>query len=267
MSELERRYTPVVPSLRADGKGKLGGYALKWNTLSRNLGGFVETIAPGACTKSVADGLDVLCRFQHRDEFLLGRVSAGTHRLAIDNVGLDYEVDLPDTACGRDVAALAGRGDLRYSSFAFYTLEEDWEISESGFPVRTLLQVQLVDTAPVVEPAYLDTSTGLRTLAERRGAELDEVLALAKADRLAELIRTTPKPQVIDTGGTTKTTPAQGREEGAGGGQVDNHPTLALRRRRVALDERRIPAGQRETHPAPTVKDLMPPAGREGALA
>lgn len=237
MSDLERRYQPGTVELRAgkDGGQKLGGYALKWNTLSRNLGGFVETIAPGACTKSVTDQLDVLARFQHRDEFLLGRVAADTLRLQIDDVGLDYEVDLPDTTCGRDCGVLAGRGDLRYSSFAFFTLEDEWEMSENGFPLRRLLAIQLHDVAPVVDPAYLDTSTGLRSLAEQRGAELSEVEKLARENRLAELVGRA-KPTAIDLGGWP--VPPEGRKDDESG-QVDNHPGPSL------LDARRALLGRR----------------------
>jgi len=235
--QLERRYQPGTVELRAaaDGGQRLGGYALKWNTLSRNLGGFVETIAPGACTKSVTDQLDVLCRFQHRDEFLLGRVAAGTLRLKVDDTGLDYDCDLPDTTTGRDCGVLAGRKDLRFSSFAFYTLDggDEWEMTEQGFPLRTLRAIQLHDVAPVVDPAYLDTTTGLRSLAELRGADLAEVQALAKANRLAELLtRSTPAPTVVDLGATTP--PAEGRKDD-GSGQVDNHPGMSLLDARRAL--------------------------------
>jgi phage head maturation protease len=88
---------------------------------------------------------------------------------------LAYEVDLPDTSAGRDVAALAKRGDLRYSSFAFHTLEDEWSVTEQGFPLRTLLNVQLIDVAPVNSPAYLDTSTGIRSLAQRIDVDPDDV--------------------------------------------------------------------------------------------
>lgn len=238
MSELERRYQPGAVELRAGGAGqrRLGGYALKWNTLSRNLGGFVETIAPQACAKSLSDELDVLCRWQHRDEFLLGRVAAGTHRLAVDNVGLDYEVDLPDTTAGRDVAELARRGDIRYSSFAFWTLEDEWDRTEQGFPLRRLLAIQLHDTAPVVDPAYLDTSSGLRSLAEHRGVDVAEVEQLARANRLAELFARDEESTVVDLG--SPKTPAVGRSDA--GGQVDNHlPGLSVIDARKAFEKRR----------------------------
>src|SRR5206468_7548061 len=127
--------------------------------------------------------------YQHEDQFLLGRLVSGTLRLAGDTTGLDYSVDLPDTTYARDIAALAARGDVRYSSFAFRTIDDDWGLSEQGFPLRTLTALQLVDVAPVVTPAYMDTSTGLRSLAEKRGLDLDLVEQAAKADALSELLR------------------------------------------------------------------------------
>ena len=49
MRETEIRHTTGTVQLRADADGKrLGGYALKFNRLSQNLGGFVERIAAEA---------------------------------------------------------------------------------------------------------------------------------------------------------------------------------------------------------------------------
>lgn len=190
---VEIRYTTGVVELRAaeDGIIRLGGYALKFNKLSQNLGGFVERIAPGALTKTLRDGGDVLCRYQHEDNYLLGRTSSGTLRLSVDDEGLLYEVDLPDTSYARDLAALAGRGDVTKSSFAFHLMPggDEWSLTESGFPLRTLTEFHLVDTAPVVSPAYLDTTSGLRSLAESRHLDFDSVRAAAESERLADLLR------------------------------------------------------------------------------
>ena len=189
----EIRYTTCAVELRAadDGVVRLGGYALKFNKLSRNLGGFVERIAPGALTKTLRDGGDVLCRYQHEDGYLLGRTLSGTLRLSVDDVGLLYEVDMPETSYARDLAALAGRGDVQHSSFAFQTMPggDDWSLTEDGFPLRTLTELHLVDVAPVVNPAYLDTTSGLRSLAESRQLDFDSVRAAAESERLADLLR------------------------------------------------------------------------------
>lgn len=190
MKDVEIRYFSAAVELRkdADGAVKLGGYALRYNKLSQNLGGFVEQIANGALTKTLRDGGDVVCRYQHDDLYLLGRTSAGTLRLMPDEEGLPYEVDLPDTSYGRDLIVLAGRGDVQHSSFAFRTIEDEWGFTDQGFPLRTLKAIQLVDVAPVVTPAYLDTSSGLRSLAECRSLDFDSVRAAAEANALAALL-------------------------------------------------------------------------------
>ena len=174
-----------------NGVGTLTGYAAKFNKTSRNLGGFVERIAPGAFNKSLADGVRVMARYNHEDAALLGTTDAGTLRLLVDEVGLVYEIDLPDTTAGRDVAALAARGDVRFSSFAFHVPREgdEWGLTESEFPMRTLRTVQLVDIAPVNDPAYLDTSSGLRNLAAARGLDLAQVRAAAATDDLRALLK------------------------------------------------------------------------------
>lgn len=189
MDALETRYTTGTIEVRAGTTGKrLGGYALKYDRLSQNLGGYVERIAPGAIDKTLAEGTDVLCRFQHEDRYLLGRTSSETLRLSPDTEGLPYEVDVPATDYGQNCLALAERGDLRNSSFAFYTVRDDWGLTDQGFPMRTLVEIKLVDVAPVVQPAYLDTSTGLRSFAEARGLDVAEVTERAQANALAELL-------------------------------------------------------------------------------
>ena len=172
--ELEIRTAAQTFELRATGKGlgTLVGYAAVFNRHSQNLGGFVEQVDPAAFNKSLADKVPVMCRGNHEDEMLLGTTWAETLRLSVDGTGLLYEVDLPDTSAGRDFAVLVGRGDVKWSSFAFRTIDEDWSMTEQGFPLRTLLGVQLVDVAPVNSPAYLDTTVAARSL-EQRNAEAD----------------------------------------------------------------------------------------------
>lgn len=225
----EVRFTAGAVELRAAKRdaspGTMVGYALKYDTLSQNLGGFVETVARGAVDKSLADGLDIVARWNHDDAHLIGRTSSGTVRLESDDIGLRYEVDLPNTSTGRDLAVLAERGDVYQSSFAFYTMDDEWGATEQGFPLRTLRAVRLVDVAPVNTPAYLDTSSGLRSLAEARGLPFDEVRAAAEANRLADIL-----------------TPAEARaadDESEETPQVDNHGLLVIRQRLMQLHLRR----------------------------
>ncbi|MFE9886274.1 HK97 family phage prohead protease [Streptomyces scopuliridis] len=225
MNDAERRFTRGLVEVRADGDQKrtIGGYAAKFNKLSRNMGGFVERIDPGFFAKSEGDGWpEAMARYNHDDNMLLGTAGAGTLRLQTDGTGLDYSVDVPQAR--GDVYELVQRGDVQRSSFAFYTFEDDWSMTEQDFPMRTLLSGQLVDVAPVNTPAYLDTSTGLRSLAERAGAGLDEVRAAAGQGDLKRFLGGTAPATVIDL---------------APGGQGDTHPLMVLRQRRAELMKRR----------------------------
>ncbi|MDX2705810.1 HK97 family phage prohead protease [Streptomyces sp. PA03-6a] len=228
--DTERRFTRGLVEVRADGEEqaphmRVGGYAAKFNALSQNLGGFVERIDPSFFAKSEGDGWpDVMARYNHSDDYLLGTTTGGTLRLTVDGTGLDYQVDVPQTRA--DVYELVQRGDVSKSSFAFVTFDEDWAMTDQGFPLRTLLSGRLVDVAPVNTPAYTDTSTGLRSLADKVGADLAEVRSAAADGELKKFFA--PKPAVIDV--KTQPTVRQG----------DPHLTLRLRQMRAELEAKRI---------------------------
>lgn len=176
MSDYERRAFARPVQLRAaaegsDSPGTLTGYAAVFNSESRDLGGWTEVIDPAAFGAPLEGGsLDmerhhrVIARSEHDSRSLLGTTDAGTLRVYVDDIGIPYEVDLPNTTAGRDAAVLAARGDYAYSSFAFYTLPggSEWRENEQGQLVRRVTSAQLVDVAPVADPAYWGSSVGLR---------------------------------------------------------------------------------------------------------
>jgi uncharacterized protein len=182
----ERRWTSVPVETRARGAESrtIGGYAALFNRLSQNLGGFVEDVRSSAFNKSRGDGFPgVMARYNHDDNMLLGTSDARTLRLVVDETGLDYSVDAPQSRA--DVFELVERGDVRQSSFAFVAYEDEWAMTDQGFPKRSLLSVRLVDVAPVNIPAYLDTSVGkrdnargvaLRSLAAKVDAPIEDVV-------------------------------------------------------------------------------------------
>lgn len=206
MSEIEVRITPETVACRLFGETEeerarsartIGGYAAVFNRLSQNLGGFVERLDPGFFAKSAADGFPgVMARYNHDDNQLLGTTAAGTLRLTVDGTGLDYVVDVPRTR--EDVLELVQRGDVQKSSFAFITFEDDWGVTDQGFPLRTLLSGRLVDVAPVNSPAYMDTSVGTRnialdSLAHKFDADPAQVRTMATAGELIKLFTTTDR--------------------------------------------------------------------------
>jgi len=199
---VERRYTLVPVELRVVGdKPRIGGYAAMFGRVSQNLGGFVEVVERSFFNKSRGDGWpDVMARYNHDDNMLLGTSGAGTLTLSLDETGLDYLVDPPQSRA--DVVELVQRGDVRKSSFAFRLPKEgdEWTMSDQGYPLRRLVTGQLVDVAPVNAPAYLDTSAGLRSLAERMDADVEEVRSAAEMNELHRFFKVSsgapmPKPK------------------------------------------------------------------------
>lgn len=169
---MERRTTHAA-EIRIDtrdGQQTLTGYAAVFHregdagTEYRLGPDVVERIAPTAFNRALSEKHDARALFNHDPNMLLGRAAAGTLRLSVDARGLRYEIDIPDTTVGRDVAASIARGDLSGSSFAF-SIGKDGQRFEKGkdFDVRHILDVDLFDVGPVTYPAYEGTTTGLRS--------------------------------------------------------------------------------------------------------
>jgi hypothetical protein len=196
MSDAERRFTSVPVEIRAGSgseKRTIGGYAAKFTpAISQNLGGFKEQIAPGAFNRSASQAWpDVQARYNHEDSMLLGTTSGGSLRLAVNETGLQYEVDMLDDAISERIYKLVQRGDVRQSSFAFVADVDEWTADDTGFPLRTLQQVRLIDVAPVNAPAYLDTSAAVRSLAAKFDAPVEEVRKLAQDNQLKRFFKRT----------------------------------------------------------------------------
>ena len=164
---IERRVMPVgeLRVARADdGPTRIEGYAAKFDTLSEELFGFREKIAPGAFAESLARPDDVRALINHDPNLILGRNTAGTLDLSEDDKGLKFGLDLPDTSAARDLAESIDRGDISQCSFGFVTREESWEFTDDGEPdIRTLMAVDLFDISTATFPAYTDTAVALRS--------------------------------------------------------------------------------------------------------
>lgn len=190
-TEFEVRATPNAAGVVIE------GHAAVFMRLSRNLGGFVEQIAPTAFDRSLGDNPDVRALINHDPSALLGRTRSGTLRLSKDSTGLMYEIDVPDRQDARDLMVSMERGDIDNSSFAFSLMRggDEWSETPEGYPLRTLTAISLHngDVSPVTYPAYEDTDSGLaerayRSLALARGLAFEAVRAAAGEDNLRDLI-------------------------------------------------------------------------------
>ena len=149
-------------TLTARGK-TLSGYAAVFNS-EANLGDFQELIRPGAFAKSLATGSNVRALYQHQGDALLGTTRGGTLKLREDSHGLAFELALPDTSHGRDLAILVDRGDVSGASFGFRVSPggDRWE-QRGAQMVRELLNVELHEVTLTSDPAYADTSIAMRS--------------------------------------------------------------------------------------------------------
>ncbi|MBT9154466.1 MAG: hypothetical protein DDT39_01142 [Firmicutes bacterium] len=155
---------------RSSESTKIRGYAAVFNSLSEDLGGFLEQISPGAFVDAIARD-DVRALINHDSNLVLGRNRSGTLVMREDATGLGIEITPPDTQAARDLVELMGRGDVTQMSFAFSVSKEDqsWEQSGAGPWIRTVHKVaRLYDVSVVTYPAYPSTSAAIRALEEYR---------------------------------------------------------------------------------------------------
>ena len=154
-----------------DGK-TLIGYAAVYNRRSLDLGGFVEVIQCGAFDDLLNSNIDVIARYNHDQNIVLGRRSSGTLQLYSDSKGLLYKLLMPETRA--DISELIRRGDVRGSSFAFSVKKEDQTWDRTQTPqVRSISRFSgLFDVGPVVTPAYPDTTVAMRSLQEAIEADI-----------------------------------------------------------------------------------------------
>ena len=161
-----------------DGKNVVVGYGAVFNSESNDLGGFVEYVAPGAFDGRLED--DVRFLINH-DGLPLARTTNNTLRLSVDERGLKYEADMPETTLANDLMTLLRNGTISQSSFAFTVEEDSWENVE-GRNIRTINKVsRLYDISSVTFPAYSEAgSFALRSLEtwqeEQEKNKLDESL-------------------------------------------------------------------------------------------
>ena len=187
---IERRFCDkcITRSVDSDSR-RVEGYALVFNSLSRDLGGVVERIAPHALDGVLEDS-DIKCWLNHdasrgalarcRGANVPQAEAGNSLELEVDDIGLRYAFDAPNTALGDELLESLRRGDINQSSFAFTVKEDKWERTEDGMARRTILKFdRLFDVSPVYDPAYLGTSVDI----DRRG--YDEMVAKEEAEKRA----------------------------------------------------------------------------------
>lgn len=149
--------------------GVIEGYAAVFNEASVDMG-FTEFLDPKAF-----DGVDMndtVALYNHNYDNVLGRVSAGTLTLTVDDKGLKFTLNVPDTTVGRDVYENAKNGNLQGCSFGFTIADDSWEREEDGTLIHTVLAIEsLFEISIVTMPAYSETSIQVTRGREGQDAE------------------------------------------------------------------------------------------------
>lgn len=177
--------------IRANAESRdVEGYALLFDTTSRNLGGFVERIEPTALD-GVLERSDVMAVLNHdnsRGILARSRYGVGSLTLSVDDKGLRYAFSAPKTALGDECLEYLRRGDITQSSFAFTVKEDSWAKQEDGTYIRTIRSFdRLFDVSPVYEPAYFGTDVSCRSFEDFKAAEeRKEAEAKAEQERLEQ---------------------------------------------------------------------------------
>ena len=178
------------------------GYVAKFESWSDPImGWFREKIARGAFDG--CDLSDVIMCFNHNTDSILARTTSGTLRLEVDDVGLRFAFEAPNTTLGSDMLELVHRGDVSKCSFRFGVEQDKWQYADeqNGLVMdeRTILRFsRVVDVSLVVFPAYPETEASVRHLEERKV----EYLRSLQDDALVEEIfaeSTAPQPDNNDT--------------------------------------------------------------------
>lgn len=161
------------------------GYAIVFNSLSNDLGGFREIIEQGAITDELIKNSDILCLMNHDiKKGVLARSyqGRGSLKLEIDEHGLHYSFEAPKTALGDEVLEGIRRGDISKCSFAFVCGEDVWDKDEkTGEYIRHVKKIKnLYDVSLVYHPAYDETEVK----ADTRG--LDELKAQEEANNIVK---------------------------------------------------------------------------------
>jgi len=194
--ELRTIQTPVTLRNEDNEESRtIEGYALKFNTRSEPLADnyFIETL-----DRSCLDDTDmsnVVVTFNHDQSNVLGRTGVNLD-LYVDDTGLRFKANLPNTTLANDVLENIRAGIVSKCSFAF-TLPDDsnadeWKrVNDDGVQFeRTIRKIdKLYDVSVVTTPAYSDTNVSVdaRSMDKVKELQTDSLNSVREQQRKDDL--------------------------------------------------------------------------------
>lgn len=172
-----RSFLQIAPKL--EGR-TISGTALVFDSWSNTLyepmiGPFQEKIQRSALTQEILDNSDIVANMDHSKDYIMARCKygKGNLQLSLNDNGLDFRFDCPETVKGEELLQHVKRGEIDSCSFAF-TLPEDGEIwyKENDVLCREITKFDKIwDVACVFYPAYEQTSCSARSIELAKQAE------------------------------------------------------------------------------------------------
>lgn len=180
-------HVKFTPELRVDDDGSVNllGYATVYGYPYDVAGGapygWVETVAAGACDRSVKERDDVRLLVNH-DGLALARTRSKTLALESDETGLRCEARLDARSPSvQSLVSAMERGDMDEMSFAFRVTRQEWN---EDYTERSISEVKLYDVSVVTYPANPATVTHLRNDEPAPPAGYPLSLALAEIEQI-----------------------------------------------------------------------------------
>lgn len=144
-----------------DGNLYIEGYFAVFGSRYELWDGAYETIEPGAFDGQTNG--DVRALVNHDTTLVLGRTTAGTLSMRVDERGLWGSITInQQDQDAMNLYERVKRGDVNQCSFGFDILEQDVEYNDGVPTVWRIKAVKLYEVSVVTFPAYEDTSVEAR---------------------------------------------------------------------------------------------------------
>lgn len=188
--------------IRADtpgstGQMKISGTAAVFNQPSMK-GQFIEYISPKAFNG--VDLSQVLLLYSHDFSNILARADSNTLATSVDNQGLHFSAQLPDTQLGHDTYTNILNGNIKGMSFGFTITPtgDAWSTDSQGNTIHTINQIdQVFELSLTPVPAYAETSVAVQRSLDKfvsnKGAK--ETMATKPEEKKSEETKPTAAPE------------------------------------------------------------------------
>jgi HK97 family phage prohead protease len=160
--------------VRTDGKQTLTGYALVWNVLSTDRGGYRVRLARDSATFATP----TMALFHHDFSKVIGNTENKTLRMKADDYGVKVEIDLPNTPTGNEVATLVEEKYIRGMSFSMMNAPDGTTTREDGQEVFNATAFVVDEVTVTGTPGFIEATVDMKAADAPTFSRLSRALQL-----------------------------------------------------------------------------------------